>query len=241
MSYLFEIKDLTKIYDHKKVLDIPSLNLKERRIYAFCGPNGAGKTTLLSVLNLLIAPSTGRILYHGRHVPGTDRVDVRREMTLVTQNPYLFSTTVENNVAYGLKLRKIPKSQMEDTVSRCLAKVGLSGFQKRSTRKLSGGEVQRVAIARALAICPKVLLLDEPTANVDMQTVCILESLLRDLNSHSKTSIIMATHDIDQAHRLAHTVFTLEYGRIVNEHTPFVRQQKGKVKLRILAGDRKIT
>jgi len=236
MSYLFEIKNLTKIYDYRKVLDIPSLDLEEKRIYAFSGPNGAGKTTLLSILNLLLPPSTGRIFYRGLDVLnlGKDKMHVRRQMTMVTQGPYLFNTTVENNVAYGLKMRKVPKSQIRDTVSRCLAKVGLSGFEKRRARELSGGEVQRVAIARALATRPHVFLLDEPTANVDIQTVSILEPLLEELNSRFKTSIIMATHDIDQAHRLAHKVFTLEDGRIVDEETPLIRQQQSGSKVRML-------
>ncbi len=228
MSHLFEIRNLTKIYGHRKVLDIPSLNLREKKVYAFYGPNGAGKTTLLSILNLLLPPSTGSISYRGVDIlnPATDRLIVRREMTMVTQNPYLFNTTVESNVAYGLKMRHISKSQTRVTVSRCLAKVGLSGFEKRSARELSGGEIQRVAIARALAICPQVLLLDEPAANVDMQTVSILEPLLKELNSFSETSIIMATHDIGQAERLAHKVFTLQYGGMVNEETPISRGQK---------------
>jgi tungstate transport system ATP-binding protein len=141
MSYLFEIRNLTKIYDYRKVLDIPSLNLMEKTIYAFYGPNGAGKTTLLSILNLLLPPSTGSISYRGVDIlnPATDRLIVRREMTMVTQNPYLFNATVESNVAYGLKMRNISKSQTRVTVSRCLAKVGLSGFEKRIARELSGG------------------------------------------------------------------------------------------------------
>jgi tungstate transport system ATP-binding protein len=238
MSHLFEIRNLAKIYEHRKVLDIPSLNLREKMIYAFYGPNGAGKTTLLSILNLLLPPSTGSISYRGVDIlnPATDRLNVRREMTMVTQNPYLFDTNVEGNVAYGLKMRNISKSQMRVTVSGCLARVGLSGFEKRSARELSGGEIQRVAIARALAICPQVLLLDEPTANVDMQTLSILEPLLKELNACSETSIIMATHDIDQADRLAHKVFTLQYGRIVNDETPFLRGQKRAAKVCILPG-----
>lgn len=216
MSYLFEIKDLTKIYNGKKVLDIPSLDLEEKGIYVFSGANGAGKTTLLSILNLLLMPSTGKILYKGLDVLNSqvNRIGIRREMTMVTQNPYLFDTTVENNVAYGLKMRKVPKTQMKDTVGSCLAKVGLSGFEKRRAHELSGGEVQRVAIARALAIKPKVLFLDEPTANVDIQTISVLNDLLGELNSQFEMSIIMATHHINEAHHLAHNVFILQDGRI---------------------------
>lgn len=217
MNYLFKIQDLTKIYNGKKVLDIPSLTLEEGKIYAFLGTNGAGKTTLLSVLNLLLPPSTGRILYKGLDIwnSGKDKISVRREMTMVTQNPYLFDTTVENNVAYGLRIRNFPRSEIKDRITQCLAKVALSGFEKRRAHELSGGEIQRVAIARALAIEPKVLFLDEPTANVDIQTISILNDLLEELNSQLRISIIVATHDIDQAYGLAHKVFILEDGRII--------------------------
>jgi ABC-type methionine transport system ATPase subunit len=192
-------------------------------------PEGAARCSEVDV-------TAGSISHRGVDIlnPATDRLILRREMTMVAQNPYLFNTTVEDNVAYGLKMRNISKSQMRVTVSRCLAKVGLSSFEKRSARELSGGEIQRVAIARALAICPQVLLLDEPTANVDMQTLSLLEPLLKELNSCSGTSIIMATHDIDQAYRLAHKVFTLQYGRIVNEESSFSRGQKRAANVCIL-------
>lgn len=217
MNYLFKIQDLTKIYNGKKVLDISSLTLEEGKIYGFLGANGAGKTTLLSILNLLLPPSTGTILYKGLDIwnSGKDKISVRREMTMVTQSPYLFDTTVENNVAYGLKIRNFPRSQIKDIVSKCLSRVGLSGFEKRRAHELSGGEVQRVAIARALAINPKVLFLDEPTANVDIQTISILNDLLEELNTQFKMSIIMAIHHINQAYRLAHKVFILQDGRII--------------------------
>lgn len=217
MNYLFEIKNLTKVYNGKKVLDVPFLTFEEGKIYALLGVNGAGKTTFLSILNLLLAPSTGSILYRGLNILNsqTDKVHIRREMTMVTQTPYLFNTTVEDNIAYGLRIRNFSRDQIGDIVSRCLVRVRLSGFEKRRARELSGGEVQRVAIARALAIEPRVLLLDEPTANVDIETISLIDELLEELNSKSQMSIIMATHDRNQAHHLAHKVFILEDGRII--------------------------
>ncbi|MFH1624490.1 MAG: phosphate ABC transporter ATP-binding protein [Pseudomonadota bacterium] len=215
-DYQFTVKELTKLYNGKKVLDIPHLVIKKGMIYGVMGPNGSGKTTLLSILSLLIRPTSGRIYFEGLELDGskTDELTVRRQMTMVLQNPFLLTTTVEKNVAYGLKIRGMHKKDRRQRVKECLDLVGLPGFEKRKAGELSGGEAQRVAIARGIAVNPKVLLLDEPTANVDKTNREVLEDIMNELNHRYKTTIVFTTHDSNQAYRLADEIIVLSDGRV---------------------------
>ena len=215
-DYQFSVNNLTKFYNGKKVLDIPSLTLEKGAIYCVIGPNGSGKTTLLSMLSFIIRPSSGSIQFSGDQV-GNQRDDksaLRRNISIVLQNPFLFSTTVEKNVAYGLKIRRVNKADQKKKVKECLDLVGLAGFEKRRVRELSGGEAQRVAIARGIAVQPEVLLLDEPTTNVDSTNVEALERIISELNLRFRTTVIMTTHDLNQAHRIADEIIALSEGRI---------------------------
>jgi tungstate transport system ATP-binding protein len=201
---LFEIKNLTKYYGKRKVLDVPELNLEKGTILGLLGPNGAGKTTLLEILSFLIVPSSGRIVYNGRPVTyGRDTlVNFRREVVLVPQTPILFTTTVYKNVEYGLKVRKIPPNDREKIIMEVLDLVGMRAFAQYPAHKLSGGETQRAAIARALACKPKVILMDEPTANVDVENQIAIEGIIRDINGGKGLSVILSTHNQLQAARL---------------------------------------
>ncbi len=214
MAALFELRDITKSYNNTRVLAIPHLAIKQGGVYGIMGPNGAGKTTLLSIVALLLAPTSGTIYWEGANIATLDRNQLRRKVTLITQNPYLFHTTVENNVVYGLKMRGIKGEERRKKMKTSLALVGLPGFAKRMARELSGGEAQRVAIARALALDPQVLLLDEPTANVDRHGVEQIELILRELNEKLGITIIVATHDVNQVHRLSDEVIYLFDGMI---------------------------
>ena len=214
MAALFELRDITKSYNNTRVLAIPHLAIKQGGVYGIMGPNGAGKTTLLSIVALLLAPTSGTIYWEGANIATLDRNQLRRKVTLITQNPYLFHTTVENNVVYGLKMRGIKGEERRKKMKTSLALVGLPGFAKRMARELSGGEAQRVAIARALALDPQVLLLDEPTANVDRHGVEQIELILRELNEKLGITIIAATHDVNQVHRLSDEVIYLFDGMI---------------------------
>jgi len=215
-DYQFEIKELTKHYNGKKILDIPDLVIKRGMIYGVMGPNGSGKTTLLSVLSLLIKPTTGVIYFDGLKINAheKDKTKLRRKMTMVLQNPFLFNTTVEKNVAYGLKIRGLSKGEQKQKLIECLELVGLTGFEKRRAYELSGGEAQRVAIARGIAVNPEVLFLDEPTANVDKVNVNTLEAIIKELKSRYKTTIVFTTHNLNQAYRLADEVIILSEGKI---------------------------
>jgi len=214
MASLLELRDITKSYNNTRVLAIPHLVLKQGAVYGIMGPNGAGKTTLLSIVALLLPPTSGTMYWEGANIATMDRNQLRRKVTLINQNPYLFNTTVEKNVSYGLKMRGIKREQRRERVKACLDLVGLPGFAKRMARELSGGEAQRVAIARALALDPQVLLLDEPTANVDRHGVEQIEIILRELKEKLGITIIVATHDVNQVHRLSDEVIYLFDGMI---------------------------
>jgi molybdopterin-binding protein len=227
MAPFFELRDITKSYNDSEVLNIPRLVIQRGGIYGIMGPNGAGKSTLLSILAFLIPPTSGVLYCEGTDVTTLNRYELRRKVTLIHQNPYLFDTTVRKNIVYGLKGRRIPKAKRDETVNKCLKQVGILGFEERRARELSGGETQRVAIARALALGPQVLLLDEPTANVDRNGVEQLEIILQELNKKHSITIIVATHDVNQAYRLSDEVIYLFAGKIAK--SPMENLFKGSV------------
>lgn len=192
---LYRLESVTRRYDGVVALEIPALSIEEGRSYLVSGPNGAGKSTLLSLLAFLLPPSEGTLLYRGKRVSfGTPRAfRLRREVTLLHQSPYLFDDTVFGNVAFGLAARGIRGEDLRRSVGRSLETVGLGGFERRKARALSRGEAQRVAMARVLALSPKVLLLDEPLANVDRETADLLQDVIASL-PRAGTTVFLATH-----------------------------------------------
>ena len=181
------------------------------------GRNGSGKTTLLNIIGLLLKPTAGTLFFDGRNVYSDQNAvsELRPQLTTVIQNPFLFDTTVEKNIGFGLKIRGVPKEQRTLIVDECLEMVRLEGFQKRKARELSGGEAQRIAIARALAIQPEVLFLDEFTSNVDEKSIEVLEEVIVTANKSYGSTIFLVTHDTNQAYRLADTVINLFEGKVV--------------------------
>lgn len=214
---IFEVFGLTQVFGERTILNIEHLAFEAGKIYCLYGPNGSGKTTLFDLLTLLRTPTTGRILFRGQEIyPKGDGVaTLRSQVTMVHQNPLLFDTTVERNVDYGLRVRKIPAEQRKTRVIECLRLVGLEGFQKRRARQLSGGETQRVAIARALAIQPSVVFLDEFSANVDQANRSVLETIIHTINAQFGTTIMFTTHHLDQAYRVADDIIHLFRGQPV--------------------------
>lgn len=210
----FTVRHLEKVYGARQVLAIEALSFREGAVTALMGPNGAGKTTLFRILAGLEHPSAGEVIYRGELVTPGMIPRLRQEVSLVHQSPLLFDTTIFENVGFGLKIRRIPKAELERRVMEALAMVGLSSFDVgRRARGLSGGEVQRIAIARALALAPAVLLLDEPFANVDEATGKALERLFRQMGAGGRT-VIFSTHHPSLAHRLAQAVVVLREGRL---------------------------
>ena len=202
---LFELEDVTVTRGGDRVLDAVDLRLPQG---ASCivGPSGAGKSTLLRLLNRLVDPDAGRVLYRGQDVRELDPLALRREVCLVPQLPALADATVAENVALGPRL-----AGRRADVSRALDLAGLNaGFADRPAQRLSVGEQQRVMLARALALEPSVLLLDEPTSALDEDARDAVERTLGDLRGRPGLSYVLVTHDRDQASRLAQTVVALE-------------------------------
>jgi len=209
------IKNLVKEYDEYPVLDIECLSIKEGALVGIIGPNGAGKSTLIRIIAGLDDPSKGEIYYNNslleeRHY---------RQMTLVFQKPYLLRTTVYNDIAYPLKLRKATKDEISAKVNALMEEMGLSEFKDKKTKTLSGGEMQKVALARAMIFKPKLLMLDEPTANIDPSSIAIMEKMIRKINNDDKTTVIIITHSISQAKRLCKDIVFMNKGRAVEYAT----------------------
>ncbi len=200
-------------------LKVRMLDLVGNRVHVVTGPNGAGKSTLLRTLALLISPQQGSLYFSGRPIkPSTQKLmELRQKFTLVEQSPYLLQGTVYSNLAFGLKLRHIGRGEQQQRIIDALNAVGLAGFARRRVRELSGGEIQRVALARALALKPEVLLLDEPTANIDSDSLTGFEQLLRSLPDTGVT-VVLTTHDPAQAERLGDVLIRIENGIVLAQH-----------------------
>jgi tungstate transport system ATP-binding protein len=212
-DYAIQITGLTKVYSTGIVLDIDERSFIRGKIYGLVGPNGSGKSTLLSILAHLTPPTAGTILLNGVDTSDLPAPETRRRITLVHQEPVMFHTSVRKNVAMGLIYHDVPKQERDLRVADALRSVGMEQFAKRSARTLSGGEKKRVAVARALAISPDILLLDEPTANVDGTNAGRIEQIIRRINETAGMTIIFSTHNLNQAYRLSHEVVTLMYGK----------------------------
>jgi tungstate transport system ATP-binding protein len=212
---VLEAINIAKTHSGHTVLEAGSLRFEKAQITSVCGPNGAGKTTLLRILALLDYPDEGEVLFQGESFSSHgDWFRARKKITMVDQTPYAFAGSVFRNVAYGLNIRGQGGAEAAGRVADALTKVGLSGFERRRARTISGGEVQRMAIARAIVCEPEVLILDEPTAHVDSARVREVEDLVLRLREEKGTTIIIATHQNDQACRLADRVLRIEKGRI---------------------------
>jgi tungstate transport system ATP-binding protein len=222
MKFVAELRNMTKVYGARTVLDDINLQIRKGEILALLGPNGSGKTTILKILAFIENPTHGEVRFLGKKVNFKHTEQVRLQSTMVFQKTTLFSASVYNNIAYGLKVRKVPKSELDAEVGNALKLVKLEGFGKRNAQKLSGGEQQRVAIARALVLKTELLLLDEPTANLDPKNVGIVEEVIDTVNREYKTTIVMATHNMYQAEKLPHRIALMNEGKITEIGEPTV-------------------
>jgi len=219
MIPLLSLKDVDKKYDGTLVLEKVSLDVAERDVLSVVGPNGAGKTTLLRIMAGIEAPTSGKILYRGETVEKENLDLVRRRCTMVFQRTVVFNTTVYKNVAYGLKVRGCPGNVIRRKVNEALELVKLVGYERRSAKKLSGGEQQRVALARALVLEPELLLLDEPTSNLDPKTTSIVEEAIVYTNRYKGTAVVIATHNMFQAQKIGRRAILLLNGKIAESGT----------------------
>jgi tungstate transport system ATP-binding protein len=209
----YELADLRHCYGDRCVVDVPSLEVRPGEVLAVVGPSGAGKSTLLRLLNFLETPSSGRIVYHGTEVGPTAPLELRRQVVTVFQRPMLLRRSVAANIRLGRRIRGETSGREE--VDALIARLGLTGLGHAHARTLSAGEGQRVALARALIVEPRVLLLDEPTSNLDPYNVGLIEGIVRSENVERGTTVVLVTHDIFQARRMAHRVALLIGGRLI--------------------------
>jgi molybdopterin-binding protein len=214
MSWIAELRNVSKVFNDITALDSINLKIRDGEILALLGPNGSGKTTLLKILALIEEPTKGEVYFCNEKVGDKNRLNLRMNSTMVFQKTAVFDTTVYSNISYGLRIRGTPGKTVDKEVSEAIKLVRLEGFEKRHAKTLSGGEQQRVALARALALKTKLLLLDEPTANLDPKSASIIEEVISTVNSESETTIIMATHNMFQAKNLPHRVALITNGKI---------------------------
>ncbi len=219
---LIEVVDLHQKYGERDILGNINLRVDKGEAFALIGPTGAGKTTLLRLIDLLDLPTSGRIYFDGIDVTELRgmRLEVRRRMAFVLQKPVVFNTSVYSNIAYALKWRGARGISVREKVSNILELVDLLAYKNRNARTLSGGEAQRVAIGRAIVSEPEVLLLDEPTANLDPISTSKIEELIANIIHRYDTTIIMATHDMSQGQRLADRIGVLINGEVLQTGVP---------------------
>ena len=202
-------------------------------IHAIIGPNGAGKTSLLRLLGLLEKPDQGRIFLQGRDTTSLwpRCLELRRRLGFLHQNPLLFQGTVFENLEISLKYRGISRTDRLQRIPEVLTAFDLTSLARRPAASLSGGEAQKVALARIMVFNPEVLLLDEPTANLDPLNTLEFERLIADIHGRQGKTIILVTHDLGQAERLSQQVLFLVQGRLL-EYGPtnqVLRQPKNEL------------
>jgi tungstate transport system ATP-binding protein len=220
-SLLLEAQDLSIVRGGVQVLQIPSLVLHEKEVLSLIGPNGAGKSTLLLALASLLAPTAGTIRCRGESIAANHgAASYRRRLAMVFQEPLLFDTTVFENVAAGLRIRRLTRGEIKSRVQQTLQLFNILHLAERSARKLSGGEAQRTSLARAFAIKPELILLDEPFASLDPPTRLALTEDLERILRETGTAAVVATHDQLEALRLADRMAVMNGGRIVQDGQP---------------------
>lgn len=216
---LIELKNVTKTFDDNTVLDKFNLTINENEFLTLLGPSGCGKTTLLRILAGFEFADEGDVYFGGYRVNNVPAH--QRNINTVFQKYALFPhMNVYENIAFGLKIKKMPKEQIDDKVKSMLELVSLSGFEKRSVSSLSGGQQQRVAIARALVNEPKVLLLDEPLGALDLKLRQEMQSELKKIQKKLGITFVFVTHDQEEALSMSDTIVVLNKGVIQQIGTP---------------------
>jgi spermidine/putrescine transport system ATP-binding protein len=213
MKKIIELKNITKSFDGETVLDNISLDIYDNEFITLLGPSGCGKTTTLRLIGGFDSPDSGDILFMGQRI--NDLPPHKRNVNTVFQRYALFPhLNVFENVAFPLREKKVPKSEIEARVEEMLSMVALKGFEHRSVTRLSGGQQQRVAIARALVSKPQVLLLDEPLAALDLKLRKDMQQELKNIQKATGITFIFVTHDQEEALSMSDTIVVMSEGRI---------------------------
>ncbi|EGL84150.1 ABC transporter related protein [Caldalkalibacillus thermarum TA2.A1] len=222
---IYEMKDIHYTVREKKqdktILHVEHLSLKEGEILGIIGPNGAGKSTLLKVMALLDPPASGSITYRGQKInPHAVPLTIRHNMATVFQQSLLLDMTVYQNVALGLKFRKVKKREQKRRVAEWLNRFHIGHLAKQHAHTLSGGEAQRVSLARALVLQPDILFLDEPFSALDFPTKAALMQDLKQVLRETKTTTLFVSHDLMEVKYMTDRLIVLIDGQIAQAGTP---------------------
>ncbi len=218
-SVIVRLEDIVVDFDQEAVLDGLSLDIHDEEFVTLLGPSGCGKTTTLRVIAGFLPPQSGNVFFSGQNI--TNLPPYKRQLNTVFQKYALFPhLNVFENVAFGLRLKKVPPEELKERVLEMLALVGLRGFEARGTEQLSGGQQQRVAIARALVNRPRVLLLDEPLGALDLKLRKEMQTELKRIQQSLEITFIYVTHDQEEALTMSDTVVVMNRGRIQQIGTP---------------------
>ena len=221
------LKNISKKYKDKEILKNISFDIKEGELVCILGPSGCGKTTLLNIIGGFVSDFSGDVLLSDENINNIP--PERREIATVFQSYGLFThKNVIDNVSYGLKLLKIDKNMREKRARDMLEKVGLAGYEKKKIKELSGGEQQRVAIARSMVLNPKLLLLDEPLSNLDVHLRDVMRKEIKRIQKQFGVTMIIVTHDQEDAFKLADRVIVINEGYIEQIGTPEELYKKPK-------------
>ena len=213
------LKNISKKYKDKEILNNISFDIKEGELVCILGPSGCGKTTLLNIIGGFVSDFSGDVLLSNENINNIP--PEKREIATVFQSYGLFThKNVIDNVSYGLKLLKIDKNMREKRARDMLEKVGLAGYDKKKIKELSGGEQQRVAIARSMVLNPKLLLLDEPLSNLDVHLRDVMRKEIKRIQKQFGVTMIIVTHDQEDAFKLADRVIVINEGHIEQIGTP---------------------
>ena len=213
------LKNISKKYKDKEILKNISFDIKEGELICILGPSGCGKTTLLNIIGGFVSDFSGDVLLSDENINNIP--PEKREIATVFQSYGLFThKNVIDNVSYGLKLLKIDKNMREKRAKEMLEKVGLAGYEKKKIKELSGGEQQRVAIARSMVLNPKLLLLDEPLSNLDVHLRDVMRKEIKRIQKQFGVTMIIVTHDQEDAFKLADRVIVINEGHIEQIGTP---------------------
>ncbi len=215
-----ELTRVSRVYGEKHALNSVSFSVRHGEIVAVIGPSGAGKSTLMRICDMLEEPSSGRLTLFQTVVDKKTRKTLRERVGILFQKTVLFDRSVFDNVALGLRYRGCGREEIRHRTTACLKRLGMDEYADRNARTLSGGEGQRIAFARILLTGPDLLLLDEPTANLDPLATRMIEEMIRTENAENKTTIILNTHDQNQGMRLADRIVVLMNGNVVQIGTP---------------------
>ena len=216
---IVSLKDIFVRFDGEVILNHINLDIHEKEFVTILGPSGCGKTTTLRIIGGFVEPESGDVIFDGKRINGTP--PNKRNVNTVFQKYSLFPhLNVFDNVAFGLKLKKVPKDEIKRKVTKMLATVDLKGYEKRNISKLSGGQQQRVAIARALVCDPDIILLDEPLGALDLKLRKCMQIELKEIQQKTEKTFIYVTHDQEEALTMSDRVVVMNNGVIEQIGTP---------------------